>query len=209
MKRCRDDPIFGPVPVYVVNEEQTAYAERIAKKFVANKIPAAVVPIHDRTALATQMQVLAEGLTFQAIVIHPRSEADKTVAFIGANIESSQIPAYEDLDPDIAIDFIQQQHRIAEDRQKKWYEQQEAKSKLRRKQVASLSAGQHLHGRLCSLEPFLAQRALSLRYRWECKSQVSTQVLHQSSRLLHLHRHQHLSQPARNRQLLALIYKVF
>ena len=45
-----------------------------------------------RTALATQMQVLAEGLTFQAIVIHPRSEADKTVAFIGANIESSQIP---------------------------------------------------------------------------------------------------------------------
>ena len=44
-------------------------------------------------------------------------------------------PAYEDLDPDIAIDFIQQQHRIAEDRQKKWYEQQEAKSKLRRKQV--------------------------------------------------------------------------
>ena len=56
MKRCRDDPIFGPVPVYVVNEEQTAYAERIAKKFVANKIPAAVVPIHDRCP--AQMHVL-------------------------------------------------------------------------------------------------------------------------------------------------------
>lgn len=135
MKRARGGPLFGPVPIYVVNVEQLPYAERVAKKFLANDIPAAVVHVTDRVTLGVQMQALAGGQTFHAVVIHPRSEADRTVAFIGANIESPQIPGYEDLDPDTAIDFIQQQQLIAEDKRDKWYEQHEARTKLRRKQV--------------------------------------------------------------------------
>eukprot|EP00668_Euglena_longa_P029587 GGOE01036942.1.p1 GENE.GGOE01036942.1~~GGOE01036942.1.p1 ORF type:complete len:242 (-),score=66.64 GGOE01036942.1:322-1047(-) len=135
MKRARDGPLFGPVPVYVVNEEQLPYAERIARKFIANNIPAAVVQVFDRASLATHMQALAEGVTFHSVVIHPHSEATRTIAFIGANIELDTVPAYEDLDPDTAIDFIQQQVVVAGDKRAKWYEQQEAKGKLRRKQA--------------------------------------------------------------------------
>eukprot|EP01001_Neometanema_parovale_P008262 NODE_4542_length_1049_cov_107.406048_g4339_i0.p1 GENE.NODE_4542_length_1049_cov_107.406048_g4339_i0~~NODE_4542_length_1049_cov_107.406048_g4339_i0.p1 ORF type:complete len:301 (-),score=46.97 NODE_4542_length_1049_cov_107.406048_g4339_i0:147-983(-) len=131
MKRSHEEEeqaLFGTVPIFYVQDSARAYADRIRAKFTVNGVQAEVRPVTNRTVLNTQMQDLARGRTFHVVVISKKDVADQTISFIGANIENrAQVPAYESIDPDMALDFIKEQMRVAADAKAQWHTQQTAK----------------------------------------------------------------------------------